>query len=105
MIEIGIICNSVEQAQQVTDDIKNYIHVPPHLNSKIVHVFKFPLMSITILPTAMYARGYKFHALFCSKECLDNIDDEIYQGVLRPCGGGVVRKLREFMWEINKNYE
>lgn len=105
MVEIGIVCNSVEQAQQVTNDIKEYIHIPPHFNSKVVHIFKFPLMNITILPTAMQVRGYKFHALFCSKECLDNIDDEIYQAVLRPCGCGVVRKLRELMWEINKDYE
>ena len=97
MIEIGIVCNSVEQAQQVTDNIRDYVHVPPYLNSKVVHVFKFPLMNITILPTVMYARGYKFHALFCSKECLDNVDDETYQGILRPRGSGVVRKLGEFM--------
>ena len=105
MIEIGIVCNSVEQAEQVTYDIRDYIHVPPHINSKVAHVFKFPLMNITILPLAIRARGYRFHMLFCSKECLDNIDNTDYQEVLRPTCFGNIRELQEFMWEISKDYD
>lgn len=93
MFRIGIICKDEAQVTEITELMCH--KAAPRRRTKGFTEFISDLLQLVII-TQRQMRGYRFDLCFYNEE----IDDELFQTVVRPSCRGCARPLEELKWRL-----